>query len=183
MAAASRDNGAQAPVMDPELKYLLQRTMDSFDHYWRGQHDEWKGQFDRGLREPIIRRLQVPRRRMMPRRADTPPEGPRLDRKLQRRAWGGFRAPDKYKQLEEDIAQGAFGMVHVTQPLGLELRKILGKGGEGVACLFRMIQTDGSERNIVVKAAMRNADMKLEMANMRVWAFGHETHPIEDHDY
>lgn len=168
-AAATHPNTwRQLPDMSSQTAYTLQYMMDYYDHYWRGQYKDWKEQCDQGVREPIFRQLQVPRRRMMPRRADAPPEGPRVSIGQNRKRWMGDQNRERYRQYEEEVSRGDFGVVNYTQPLGLELRKILGKGGEGVACLFRLSQTDGSEREIVVKAATRRENMALEIANMTV---------------
>lgn len=155
-------------AMDQRTKYTLQYMMDFFDHYWRDEWRDWKDKYDNGSREPVLRRLKVPRRRYLPRRADRAPEGPRLRVQQDRKSWLGPQNTKKCRDFVQRISRGEFGVVNFTQPLGLELRKILGRGGEGFACLFRLSHKDGSERDIVVKAALRNTAMALEMGNMKV---------------
>lgn len=154
--------------MDRQTKYTLQVEMDFFDHYWRDDWVDWHEKYANGSREPVIRQLRVPRTRFVPRRADRPPEGPRLNARNNRISLRGYRNSQTYRAYLNRVAGGEYGVVNFTQPLGLKLRKILGKGGEGVACLFRLSQKDGSERDIVVKAALGKAAMTREMANMRV---------------
>lgn len=154
--------------MDPLLRANIQCTNDFYDHYWRGEGDDWKKKHRMGLREPHFLRMDVPRRRGFPRSANTPPEGPRIDPGEDRQRWEGGRGDNRRNQLQQEIEQGAYGILNLTQPLDLELRKVLGAGGQGMAVLFRLSQAQAPDRDIVVKASIRGHSMENEMLNMEV---------------
>jgi len=62
---------------------------------------------------------------------------------------------------------GEFGVINFTKPVGLELVKVLGKGGQGIACLFGLTLPDGKKEQLVVKAAIKSDDIQAEVANVR----------------
>lgn len=69
------------------------------------------------------------------------------------------------------IEAGEYGLVSLMQPVGLELKRILGVGGQGVACLFQRTEADGSKRDVVVKASINTAGVERETRNLAV-SFG-----------
>lgn len=56
----------------------------------------------------------------------------------------------------------------------MDLKKILGAGGQGVACLFDRTEADGSKHPVVVKASLNGAEFENELDLLRVSA-SHDT--------
>lgn len=50
----------------------------------------------------------------------------------------------------------------------MNLKKVLGAGGQGVACLFERTEADGSKRAVVVKASLNGNEVERETATLRV---------------
>lgn len=160
------------PLDDPDVRRMMQERLDFFDHYWMGRGEQWKEEEAKGLREPIYSQMQVPRTRTGPRDRSGRPEGvPDLNPKMRSRTrWGGEQNMDKYRQLQEKVEAGQYGIVNFTQPLGLELKRVLGRGGMGIACLFSLTLPDGTKQQMVIKSAIKEGAVSRELVNMRVSA-------------
>lgn len=79
------------------------------------------------------------------------------------RGWGSNAA--SLDQYAAEVRNGEYGIGDVLRPLGFSLKKVLGKGGFGVACLFEMTGVDGQTTRIVVKACTNRAAMVRERDN------------------
>lgn len=170
--------GTGAPGLTPyrmpaNERTMLQYTTDYFDHYWNGLASlkRFLDEVASGTRAPIYSAMVVPRQRTQPRPADGRPTGPAVDVTMGRGTFGASKPPNAAAQLDQfmhHINQGQYDMIHYTRPLRLELKKVLGKGGYGIACLFEFSELDGTRRNIVLKASSRANDISLEVANANV---------------
>lgn len=165
------------PLDDPHTRMIFQHTLDYFDHYRIGQVDQWAEENAQGLRQPIYSQMAVPRTRPtgptgapLPRDRSDQPEGVApVDADMgTRRRYGGHPNESKYRRLGEGVEAGKFGIVGFTRPLGLELVRVLGKGGGGIACLFALAGADGTRRHVVVKSAVTDGAVEAEMVNMHV---------------
>lgn len=158
------------PLDDPDARWMMQSSLDYFDHYWMGRGDQWKDEEAKGLRKPIYSQMQIPRTRTGPRDRSGQPEGaPDVNPKMRsRKRFGGEQNKKKYQKFLEDVNAGQFGIVNFTQPLGLELERVLGKGGFGIACLFSLTMPDGSKQKMVIKSAIKEGALDRELVNMRV---------------
>lgn len=159
----------------PHTMSLLERTMlqcttDYYDHYWRGEHDSWEAQDGAGTRAAIYQAMPVPRPRPHPAPYGQP-QGPMLNVGEQRTTYSGQPTQANNDRFMDEINQGQYGLVNYTRPAGLELKRVLGKGGQGVACLFEATDPDGSRRRIVVKATNKAEDAALELQNLNVSDF------------
>lgn len=165
--------GAQRPSAPQLTDYnhaMLQYTTDYFDEYWKGFNNlkQFLADDASGARIAKWKSLQVPRQRTQPRPADgRPAQGPLLDLNVHRAVYAASVA-QRFDQFMEAINQGQYGVIQYAQPLGLELKKVLGKGGYGVACLFEFTDLDGIRRNIVVKASINSNDVAREVAHLHV---------------
>lgn len=167
------------PLDDAPTRLAMQRSLDFFDHYWTGRGREWADLNAQGLREPIYSQMQVPRTRAAPRDPGAkPPGAPTLVFDMDRRVYGGLQDRTQNRQLRRQVAAGEFGIVNFTQPLNLELKRVLGKGGQGIACLFILTLPDGTKKQMVVKASLNAGDIGRELRNMRVSATMHCTRPL-----
>lgn len=156
-----------AAIADPVTKRRVQRLTDYFDFYWKRQLDEWKRQDGKGARELKYRTMQVPRVRKVPRNpAGMPVGGIPLTTTVERNRYGGAPKQAKNEWMNE-VTNGAFGVNNYTMPLKLQFRKVLGKGGQGVAALFELTLPGGEKDQLVVKASTRSDDLKAEVANVR----------------
>lgn len=146
---------------------MLQCTTDYYDHYWRGEHDSWVAQDQAGTRAAIYQAMPVPRPR--PHRAPYgQPQGPVLNVGEPRTKYSGQVNQANHERSLHAISQGQYGLINYTRPAGLELKRVLGKGGQGVACLFETTDPDGRKRRIVVKATNNPEDAALELQNLNV---------------
>lgn len=75
---------------------------------------------------------------------------------------------EKLRQYRHQVEPGEFGIIKSTQPLGQEREKILGKGGEGITCLFLLTLLDGGQKRMEVKASVKSRAVDKELKNMRV---------------
>lgn len=158
------------PLGDAATRLTMQRSLDFFDFYWQGRRKEWVEQDESGLREPVYSQMQVPRTRTTPR---DPPQArplgtPALAMNGDRRKYGGQRNRARNRALRRDVVAGAYGLVSFTQPLDLQLKRVLGKGGQGIACLFLLTLPDGTKKRLVVKGSVDEGDVSRELRNMRV---------------
>lgn len=157
----------RSPLDDARTKLTMQRTLDFYDFYWRGTWREWKIQDENGEREPRYIAANVPRTRTPP-NPDSGPPGPwPLDLTLDRQRYGQAADSARNDAWKLKVNQGEFGITNFTKPLGLRLSKVLGKGGQGIACLFLLTLPDGSKDRLVVKASIRRDDIQDEVANVR----------------
>lgn len=76
--------------------------------------------------------------------------------------------PNKYRDIEERIAQGACNIVQYTQPLNFTVERILGKGGQGMAVLIKRQEQNGSYTRVVLKMSITRDGPKKEMENLHV---------------
>lgn len=158
-----------APQLTNLNRAMLQYSTDYFDHYWLGLDalQQFLADNASGARAAIRRSLQVPRQRTYPRPADNRPYGPPLDVTKTRGVYSANKA-GRYDQFINSINQGLYGVIEYARPLGLELKKVLGKGGFGIACLFELSDLEGIRRNIVIKASVRANDVLREMTHLKV---------------
>ncbi|KAJ4422710.1 hypothetical protein N0V82_002607 [Gnomoniopsis sp. IMI 355080] len=163
--------GAQSPNIPQLTDYnraMLQYTTDYFDQYWKGVSalKQFLAEDASGSRVAKWKALPVPRRRSQPRLADGRPVGPLLNVNRYRAVYAANVA-QQFDNFMDGINQGQYGVIQYARPLGLELKKILGKGAFGVACLFEFSDMDGIRRNIVVKASTSLNDVSREMAHLK----------------
>lgn len=171
--AAKADEPAPLDRLSDSARRMMQYLTDYFDFYWQGRTPLWKEQDSLGLRAPVYRQIRVPRTRRLPRHEDEQPSGDLISFNRPRGIFMGRRQREKYDKFKQEIESGMYGVVNYTRPLGLELEKVLGRGGQGMACLFRMTNPDGSEQKIVVKACTSTTrqDLAWEMYHMSVSRF------------
>lgn len=81
---------------------------------------------------------------------------------------GTYDKVQKYADHKKRIESGEFGIVRYTIPMRMELTRVLGQGGQGVACLFERTERDGSRRKMVIKAAKRSGDLQREFTMTKV---------------
>lgn len=158
------------PLDNPTTRLAMQRLVDYFDFYWRGEVNEWKRQDDAGDRETAYKTMVVPRLRQSPRDQNAQPLGaPPLDPIMARGRYGNISSNTRKDQWKKEVNEGEGGIINFTKPLGLRLRRVLGKGGQGIACLFRLTSPDGSTNSLVVKAAIKDPDnIAREVQNLAV---------------
>lgn len=161
MANASPQGNQGSPRqlegIDSQLRRRMQYSVDFFHAYRRGQLREWRQQDADGLRLPIYSRYEVPLRRISPATPNGQPEDmPLLQAGADRPRYprGGDNDRNR-QQYEAEVRNGQYGIMDQLRPLGFRLQKILGVGGEGIACLFKMIDVNNQTHTIVVKAARR----------------------------
>lgn len=179
--------GLPGPLADAATRLTMQRSLDFFDFYWQGRRNEWMQQDGAGLRAPLYSQMPVPRTRTAPRDPRAQPLGTTLlpvamdggvggvggvgvdQQRQRRRAYGGQPNRERNRALRRDVLAGAYGgLVNFTQPLDLELKRVLGKGGQGIACLFTLTLPDGTKTRLVVKGSLGEGDISRELNNMRV---------------
>lgn len=158
-----------APQLTNLNRAMLQYTTDYFDQYWLGLSalQQFLADNASGARAAIRKSLQVPRQRMYPRHADNPPDGPPLDITKYRGVYSANKA-ERHDHFIDSINQGLYGVIEYARPLELELKKVLGKGAFGIACLFELSDLEGIRRNIVIKASINANDVSREVAHLNV---------------
>lgn len=163
-----------APQLTDFNRAMLSYTTDYYDHYWLGIDalKQFLADNASGARAAIRNTLLVPRRRTHPRPADNQPDGPTLNVTEHRPAYSANVA-QRFDNFIKFINQGAYGMIQYTRPLGLELKKVLGKGGFGIACLFELSDLEGIRRNIVIKASINANEVSKEMTHLNVSKSAH----------
>lgn len=162
------------------LRLALQRNMNWTAAWWNG-HDRWWAEQDAaGLREPIYRLYDVPQRRpripsgsgpfFPPGFSDSSPPPPPVSiaqrrlRRFELLGSGVEAAQQSLVQLQAAVEAGRGNvgfLMDPVRPTGLRLRKILGKGGQGVVALFEV--RDGNvargsrrRRKVVIKGPIWN---------------------------
>lgn len=167
MANPSEAPGIPGARMDKKLRELLQFNQDYFGAYRCGRLDEWFRQVRARQRRSIWATYDVPQRRSGPVAPDGRPEGALLLRPgAQRKRYQGWgRDAQKLQQYEDEVSNGQYRMMEYLRPLGFRLQKVLGRGGFGIACLFKMTDVNGETHTIVVKAGIRSQAMTLERTN------------------
>lgn len=153
---SGRQRGLQTVAV--RLRHELQRNMDWSAAWWTGRERWWADQEAAGLREPIYQLYAVPLRRpanpnprqrgpVPPGFPDTMPPPPPVaaaQRRMQRYELFGMglrMEQDGLVQLQADVEAGRGDIGYLMDPVrptGLRLRKILGKGGQGVVALFEL---------------------------------------------
>lgn len=158
-----------APQLTNLNRAMLQYTTDYYDQYWLGLSalQQFLADNASGARAAIRRSLQVPRQRMYPRPADNQPDGPPLDVTKYRGVYSANKI-ERFDHFIDSINQGLYDVIQYTRPLGLELKKVLGKGAFGIACLFELSDLEGIRRNIVIKASVNANDVSKELAHLNV---------------
>lgn len=100
------------------------------------------------------------------------PPGEPLDIYQQRTSWRRSRGQARKEEAAiAGLNAGQYGVVPLMKPFGMNLKRVLGIGGQGVACLFARVEIDGSTRKVVVKGSLHGANDKSvarEVKNMRV---------------
>lgn len=164
-----------APQLTDFNRAMLSYTTDYYDHYWLGLDalKQFLADNARGARAAARQVSQVPRRRMHPRPADNQPDGPLLNATQHRPAYSA-NVTQRFDHFIDSINQGAYGMIQYTRPLGLESKRVLGKGGFGIACLFELSDLDGIRRNIVIKASINVNEVSKEVAHLNVSESDHK---------
>lgn len=158
-----------APQLTNFNRAMLQYTTDYYDQYWLGLSalQQFLADNASGARAAIRKSPQVPRRRLYSRPADGRPDGPPLDVTKCRGVYSANKA-ERYDHFINSINQGLYGVIEYARPLGLELKKVLGKGAFGIACLFELSDLEGIRRNIVIKASIKANDISKELAHINV---------------
>lgn len=162
---------AQGPTYQMTFveRNMLQYTTDYYDQYWTNLSalKRFLAENAAGTRSGIYQAIQVPRKRAQPRSADDNPVGPGLNVTPGRAKYAASVIPQR-EQLLSAIEQGKYDIIQYTRPLGLELKKVLGEGGYGIACLFEFTDVDGTPRNLVVKASNNSNDISRELTHINV---------------
>ncbi|KAJ4397421.1 hypothetical protein N0V93_001648 [Gnomoniopsis smithogilvyi] len=173
MAAFQPDPNAEWPPsqrrpLSDKQRERIQRSVDYFEAYRRGQVSKWNQEHQDGLRKPIYSQFPVPWRRLRPARwNDQPEDMPLLQPGTSRIRYQGFASNAAALQQEmERMRNDGIGLMNQLRPLGYRLEKVLGRGGFGIACLFKMTDVNGRTHTIVVKAATRPGAMKVERMNL-----------------
>lgn len=166
--------GAQGPSlpsyqMTSRERFVFQYTTDYFDKYWNGLDAlrRFLAENTVGTRAAIYQAISVPRQRTQPRPGDGMPVGPPMDVNVNRGRYAAGVA-QRLDGFMDAINQGRYDVIQYTRPLGLELKKVLGVGGFGIACLFKFVGCDGNRRNVVVKASKNSIDISRELAHLNV---------------
>lgn len=143
-----------------------------FFKWWRGGGaTRWVAEDRAGNRKPKYLNYSVPYYSEPRPAPDAMPKGIRkyeswLSKGQPGYIFGGGGADARNLQgVEAEVRGGEYGIMQTLRPLGFRLKKVLGKGGFGVACLFEMTGVDGKITTIVVKAATNRDAMTKERIN------------------
>lgn len=145
----------------PERR-MIQKTFDRFDAWWKGQaaENQWTIEDNVGRRERYYSLITWPRKvRTTPASVWDQPGGPmglRPPRIRSRSSANKFEDDARQQGYREAIQGGKYGIIDVLGPLGFKLVKVLGQGGFGCACLFRMQDINGSSTYATISICILN---------------------------